>query len=84
MHVQSLASLRGLRIQGCRELWCRLQMLLGSGLAVTVVQTSSCSSDLTPNLGTSMCLVCGSKKQNNNNNNKIKSLCYTPENNTML
>ena len=28
--VRSLASLRGLEIQHCRELWCRLQTLLGS------------------------------------------------------
>ena len=29
-----LASLSGLRIQSCHELWWRLQMLLGSGVAV--------------------------------------------------
>ena len=58
--VQSLASLRGLRIQGCRELWWRSQTRLGSGV-VAVVQTGSCSShsDLTPSLGTSIC--CGFK-----------------------
>ena len=32
----SLASLSGLRIQRCCELWCRLQMQLGSGIAVAV------------------------------------------------
>ena len=34
LQVQSLASLRGLRIWCCRELWCRLQMWLGSCIAV--------------------------------------------------
>ena len=36
MRVQSLASLSRLRIQHCRELWCRLQMRLGSSIAVAV------------------------------------------------
>ena len=36
MWVQSLASLGGLRIQRCRELWCRRQARLGSCVAVTV------------------------------------------------
>ena len=36
MQVQSLASLSELRIQRCHELWCRLQMRLGSGIAVAV------------------------------------------------
>ena len=34
--VPSLASLSGLRIQCCRELWCTLQMRLGSGVAGAV------------------------------------------------
>ena len=34
--VQSLASLSGLRIQCCRELWCRFQRQLGSCVAVVV------------------------------------------------
>ena len=33
--VQSLASLSGLRIQRCQELWCRLQTWLGSGVAMS-------------------------------------------------
>ena len=32
--VRSLASLSGLRIQICHELWCRSQAQLGSGVAV--------------------------------------------------
>ena len=37
------------------ELWCRSQMRLGPGVAVAVVEAGSCSSDLTPGLGTSIC-----------------------------
>ena len=32
--AQSLASLHGLKIWSCRELWCRLQMVHGSQVAV--------------------------------------------------
>ena len=35
--VQSLAPLSGLRMQRCQELWCKSQMRLESGIAVTVV-----------------------------------------------
>ena len=56
MRVQSLASLSGLRIRHCHELWCRPQTRLGSCVAVSVAQAGSCSSDSTPNLGTSICL----------------------------
>ena len=35
--VQSLASLSGLRIWHCHELWCRLQTHLGSHIAVALV-----------------------------------------------
>ena len=44
MRVQSLTSLSGLRIWCCHELWCRLQMQIGSHVAVA----GSCSSDSTP------------------------------------
>ena len=36
LQVQSLASLSGLRIQCCRELWCTSQTWLGSGVAVAL------------------------------------------------
>ena len=62
MQVQSLASLSGLRIWCCHELWCRLQTQLGSCVAVTVVYASSFSSDWTPSLGTSICSRCSPKK----------------------
>jgi len=37
MQVRPLASLSGLRIQHCRELWCRSQKLPGSHVAVSAV-----------------------------------------------
>ena len=72
MQVRSLASLSGLRIQGCHELWCRSQTQLRSGIAVALVQVSSYSSDLTPGLGISMCHRCGPKKQSKAKQNKTK------------
>ena len=60
--VRSLASLSGLSIRRCHELWCRWQTQLGSGIAVALAQASPCSSDLTPGLGTSMCHGCDPKK----------------------
>ena len=47
---EDLGSVPGLAQWHCRELWCRSQMLLGSHVAVTVVQAGSCSSFLTGNL----------------------------------
>ena len=63
LQVRSLASLSGLRIQRCRELWCRWQMHLGSCIAVALVQAGSCTSHSTPGLGTSICRRGGPKKQ---------------------
>ena len=63
LEVRSLASLSGLRIWHCHELWCRSQTRLTSDVAVVVVYASSCSSDWTPSLGTSICHGCGPKKQ---------------------
>ena len=37
IHMQSLASFRGLRIQHCHKLWYRLQMQLRSQVAMAVV-----------------------------------------------
>ena len=58
--VQSLASLSGLRIWHCCELWCRLQMQLRSGMAVALA--SSYSSDSTPSPETSVYHGYGPKK----------------------
>ena len=61
--VRSLASLHGLRIWRCHELWCRSQTGLRSCMAVAVVKASSGSSDSSPGLGTSICLRCSPKKK---------------------
>ena len=52
--VRSLASFSGLGIWHCRELWCRSQTRLGSGVAATVVEAGSRSSDSTLSLETSI------------------------------
>ena len=44
----------GLRIHDCRELCCKSQTWLESGVAVAVVQVAS--------LGTFICCICGPKK----------------------
>ena len=44
-------------------LWCRSQTQLGSGVAVAVALSGSCSSNLNPSLGTSICHGCSPKKQ---------------------
>ena len=46
--------------QHCCKLQRKSQMHLGSGVAVA--QASSCSSDLTPSLGISICQGCSPKK----------------------
>ena len=69
LQVWSLASLSGLRIWSCCELWCRLQMQLGPGVAAAVAQARSWNSDSTPSLGTSMCHRCGLKKKKIKKNN---------------
>ena len=48
LHVRSLASLSGLRICRCHELWCRSQTQLKSCVAMAVAQASGCSSNSTP------------------------------------
>ena len=62
LQVRSLALLSGLKIRCCHELWCRSQTRLGSWVAVALAQTDNYSSDLTPSLGTSICHVCGPRK----------------------
>ena len=56
MQVRSLA----LR---CCEQWCRSQMPFRSHVTESVTQGSSCSSDSTPSLGTSMCQERGPKEK---------------------
>ena len=59
--VRSLASLSGLRIWYCHELWCMLQTWLGSGVAVALA--SSYTSNSTHSLGTSICRECVLKQR---------------------
>ena len=63
MWVWSVASLSGLGIWCCCDLWCRLQMRLRSHVAVAVVQVSSCSSNSTPSLVASIWCGCSPKKK---------------------
>ena len=67
MQVWSLASLSGLRIGYCHELWCRLHVWLRSGVAVAVAQASSYISNSTHSLGISICQRCGSKRRKKQN-----------------
>ena len=62
LRVQSLASLSGLRIQCCCELWCRSKMRLGSCVAVFMAKADSRSSDWTSSLGISICRECSPKR----------------------
>ena len=62
MWVQFPASLGGIKIRCCCELWCRLQIWLGS-CAVAVVQVRSCSSNWTPSLKISICCRCSPLKK---------------------
>ena len=55
-------------------LLCRLQMQLGSHVAVAVVQAGSCSSDSTPRLGPSTCGRCSPKRTKKKK--KKKRLCH--------
>ena len=81
MWVQSLASLGGSGIWHCCELWYRWQTRLGSRVAVAVQQLlclwSSCSSNSTPSLGTSICSRCGPKKQKERKEGRKKGkICF--------
>ena len=54
MRFQSLALLGGLRIQRCHELWCSLQVWLGSGIAVAVAVAGTYTSELPYALGVAL------------------------------
>ena len=81
LRVRTLASPSGWRIRHCRELWCRSQMRLGPCIAVAVAWGRSCSSDLTPNLGTSIWHRCRPKKTKVKNlkNDSQHSCPYAPK-----
>jgi len=57
----------------CRELWCRSQTRLRSGVAVAVAR--GYSSDWTPSLGTSICHQSGPKNKRTNTFTSSKSQC---------
>ena len=66
VHEDVPTSLSGLRLWPCCKVWCRLRIWLGS-VAVAVALAGSCSSDLPPSLGTSICQGCSHKKKKNPN-----------------
>ena len=76
MWVQSLASLSGLRIWRCCELWCRPQMQLRSQVAAAAVQASDHSSNMTPSLGTSICLRYGPKNSYLESSQKLSTFIH--------
>ena len=82
MQVRSLAFFSGLSIQTSCKLRHRLEMLLRFSVAMAVAQASSCSSDLTPNLETSICYRCSLKKKkkrkknNKSNGKKVRKILW--------
>ena len=66
MRVWSFVLLSGLSIWRCHELWCRSRMWLRSCIAMAMVWASSCNSDLTSSLGTSICCTWSPEKQKQN------------------
>ena len=74
LRVQSLASLSGLRIWHCGELWYRWQTQLGSCVAVAVAQAGSYSCISTPTLGTSICHNYGPKNQKKKKKKRKKDI----------
>ena len=61
MQARTLASFSRIRIWSCCKLQHRLQMQLGSGVAVALVLAGPYSSDSTASLGTSVYHRCGPK-----------------------
>ena len=66
MRVQSLALVSGLRTWHCRELWCRLQMCLGSHVAVAVVVVCAAAALIQP-LAWELLYALNSQKQKQTN-----------------
>ena len=79
----SLASLGGLRILCCHEPWCRSQTWLAQiqSCCGSATGPSSCSSDSTARLVTSICRGCGPKKtkdkKQKSKQNKPKKRLFT-------
>ena len=70
MHVPSLASLIGLRIQCCHELWWRSKMKSAPFFGGGGVWAGSCSSDWPPSRETPICRGGGPKKKKKKKNDK--------------
>ena len=64
------------KVWRCHELWYRLKMWLGSGIAVAVVCAGGYSSSSTLNLGTSICCRCSPKKTKKKVIVDLKHLLY--------
>ena len=75
--IQSLASLSGLGIQCCHELWRKSQMRHGS--CVAVAMASSYSSDWTPSLGIAICRGCGPKEEKKKKKFMLRLYPYLPQ-----
>ena len=73
IQIRFLASLSGLRICHCHQLWCSSQTRLRSHVTVAVAYAGSWSPNLTSSLGTSICCRFSPKKQKNWKNKKWKS-----------
>ena len=77
VQVRTLASFSGLRIRCFQELWCRSQMWLVSGIAMTMASAGSCSSESTPSLGTSIRCRCSCKKKKSKKRKRKRPLILT-------
>ena len=73
MQVWFLSSLSWLRVWHCHDLQHKLKTCPGSCVAVAVA--SSCRSDSTPSLGTSICHRCIPKKQKKRKRKKKRLRC---------
>ena len=62
LQVLSLASLSGLRIWRCRELWCRSQMRLRSGVAMALARPVA-TAPIQPLAWETPCHGCDPKKR---------------------
>ena len=74
LRVRPLASLSGLRIRCCRELWRRLQTWLGSRVAVAVVWPAAAAL-IRPLAQTSTGRGCGPKNQKTTKKLRLETAC---------
>ena len=61
-------------IPSCCELLCRSQTWLRSSVSVVMAQATSCSSNLTPSLGNSICCGCDPKNIKKKNQQKAQQV----------